>query len=198
MVALRQTLLNPSSCSEFTAFVAVKGDSLESNVHFWLEVQKFKVKMLHVLHNRPAEGQATRRQTRKIKKSQAWKIEIALFRRLTFFCPSVWQILKTLYNLYIHIHTYISFLKLGFFISVKKCWYLRLLKSGNRSWVAQEKCSYGILIISVRTWLPVEVKPERNRLLYLLWCKQKRFTVCNVHLAWWYILNCQKVASGKR
>lgn len=61
VVALRQTLLNPSSCSEFTAFVAVKGDSLESNVHFWLEVQKFKVKMLHVLHNRPAEGQATRR-----------------------------------------------------------------------------------------------------------------------------------------
>lgn len=45
VVALRQTLLNPSSCSEFTAFVAVKGDTLESNVHFWLEVQKFKVKM---------------------------------------------------------------------------------------------------------------------------------------------------------
>ena len=45
VVALRQTLLNPSSCGEFTAFVAVKGDTLESNVHFWLEVQKFKVKM---------------------------------------------------------------------------------------------------------------------------------------------------------
>lgn len=45
VVALRQTLLNPSSCSEFTAFVAVKGDTLESNVHFWLEVQKFKVKL---------------------------------------------------------------------------------------------------------------------------------------------------------
>ncbi|KAL9980558.1 hypothetical protein ACROYT_G009160 [Oculina patagonica] len=42
VVALRQTLLNPSSCSEFTAFVAMKGDTLESNVHFWLEVQKFK------------------------------------------------------------------------------------------------------------------------------------------------------------
>ena len=48
VVALRQTLLNPSSCSEFTAFVAVKGDTLESNVHFWLEVQKFKVKMPYV------------------------------------------------------------------------------------------------------------------------------------------------------
>ena len=60
VVALRQTLLNPSSCSEFTAFVAVKGDSLESNVHFWLEVQKFKVKMPHVPQNRPF-GQATRR-----------------------------------------------------------------------------------------------------------------------------------------
>ena len=43
VVALRQTLLNPSLCSEFTAFVAMKGDTLESNVQFWLEVQKFKV-----------------------------------------------------------------------------------------------------------------------------------------------------------
>lgn len=43
VVALRQTLLNPDSCSEFTAFAAMKGDTLESNVHFWLEVQKFKV-----------------------------------------------------------------------------------------------------------------------------------------------------------
>ena len=48
MVALRQTLLNPSSCSEFSAFVAVKGDTLESNVQFWLEVQKFKVRYMHV------------------------------------------------------------------------------------------------------------------------------------------------------
>ena len=44
VVALRQTLLNPSSCSEFSAFVAVKGDTLESNIQFWLEVQKFKVR----------------------------------------------------------------------------------------------------------------------------------------------------------
>jgi len=28
--------------------VAVKGDTLESNVHFWLEVQKFKVKIPYV------------------------------------------------------------------------------------------------------------------------------------------------------
>lgn len=42
VVALRQTLLNPDNCSEFTAYVAMKGDTLESNVHFWLEVQKFK------------------------------------------------------------------------------------------------------------------------------------------------------------
>ena len=47
-MALRQTLLNPSSCSEFSAFVAVKGDTLESNVQFWLEVQKFKVRYMHV------------------------------------------------------------------------------------------------------------------------------------------------------
>lgn len=45
VVALRQTLLNPSSCSEFTAFVSMKGDTLESNVQFWLEVQKFKVRL---------------------------------------------------------------------------------------------------------------------------------------------------------
>lgn len=42
VVALRQTLLNPSHAAEFTAFVAMKGDTLESNVQFWLEVQKFK------------------------------------------------------------------------------------------------------------------------------------------------------------
>lgn len=42
VVALRQTLLHPESCSEFIAYVAMKGDILESNIQFWLEVQKFK------------------------------------------------------------------------------------------------------------------------------------------------------------
>ena len=52
VVALRQTLLNPSLAAEFTAFVAMKGDTLESNVQFWLEVQKFKVRLAYVSRNR--------------------------------------------------------------------------------------------------------------------------------------------------
>lgn len=52
VVALRQTLLNPSLAAEFTAFVAMKGDTLESNVQFWLEVQKFKVRLAYVSSKR--------------------------------------------------------------------------------------------------------------------------------------------------
>ena len=52
VVALRQTLLNPSLAAEFTAFVAMKGDTLESNVQFWLEVQKFKVRLAYVCSKR--------------------------------------------------------------------------------------------------------------------------------------------------
>ncbi|XP_031550659.1 regulator of G-protein signaling 22-like [Actinia tenebrosa] len=42
VVALRTCLLNPQSCAEFRTFVALKGDTFENDVDFWLEVQKFK------------------------------------------------------------------------------------------------------------------------------------------------------------
>ncbi|XP_032220371.2 uncharacterized protein LOC5519668 isoform X2 [Nematostella vectensis] len=42
VVALRNQLLNPSLCSEFKTFVALKGETFENDVDFWLEVQKFK------------------------------------------------------------------------------------------------------------------------------------------------------------
>ena len=43
VVALRTCLLNPKTCAEFKTFVALKGDTFENDVDFWLEVQKFKV-----------------------------------------------------------------------------------------------------------------------------------------------------------
>uniref|UniRef100_A0A3B3DXG5 RGS domain-containing protein n=1 Tax=Oryzias melastigma TaxID=30732 RepID=A0A3B3DXG5_ORYME len=35
-------LLNPSSCQQFLNFVSLKGDFLENDVRFWLEVQRYK------------------------------------------------------------------------------------------------------------------------------------------------------------
>ncbi|XP_022090639.1 regulator of G-protein signaling 22-like [Acanthaster planci] len=42
IIAFRQALMNPVTCSHFRKFVSVKGDNLENDVLFWLEVQKFK------------------------------------------------------------------------------------------------------------------------------------------------------------
>ncbi|XP_024136939.1 regulator of G-protein signaling 22 isoform X2 [Oryzias melastigma] len=39
---IRQVLLNPSSCQQFLNFVSLKGDFLENDVRFWLEVQRYK------------------------------------------------------------------------------------------------------------------------------------------------------------
>jgi hypothetical protein len=44
IVALRQTLNNPESCLAFRKFVALKGDTYESDVLFWIEIQKYKVR----------------------------------------------------------------------------------------------------------------------------------------------------------
>ncbi|XP_061632361.1 regulator of G-protein signaling 22 [Phyllopteryx taeniolatus] len=38
----RQLLLNPASCLQFQHFVSLKGDFLENDVLFWLEVQRYK------------------------------------------------------------------------------------------------------------------------------------------------------------
>ena len=42
IVALRQTLSNPESCTTFRKFVALKGDTYENDVLFWIEIQKYK------------------------------------------------------------------------------------------------------------------------------------------------------------
>ncbi|XP_028406218.1 regulator of G-protein signaling 22-like [Dendronephthya gigantea] len=42
IVALRQTLNNPESCLAFRKFVALKGDTYENDVLFWIEIQKYK------------------------------------------------------------------------------------------------------------------------------------------------------------
>ncbi|RVE62189.1 hypothetical protein OJAV_G00154670 [Oryzias javanicus] len=39
---IRRVLLNPSSCQQFLHFVSLKGDFLENDVRFWLEVQRYK------------------------------------------------------------------------------------------------------------------------------------------------------------
>ncbi|KAM6936661.1 regulator of G-protein signaling 22 [Lycodopsis pacificus] len=38
----RQILLNPATCTQFQHFVSLKGDFLETDVLFWLEVQRYK------------------------------------------------------------------------------------------------------------------------------------------------------------
>lgn len=45
IVALRQTLNNPESCLAFRKFVALKGETYENDVLFWVEVQKYKVRV---------------------------------------------------------------------------------------------------------------------------------------------------------
>ena len=46
VVALRQSMLRADKSAEFRAYVATKGETLESDVLFWLEVQKYKVTCL--------------------------------------------------------------------------------------------------------------------------------------------------------
>lgn len=42
----RQVLLNPTTRQQFQHFVSLKGDLLENDVRFWVEVQKYKVKKI--------------------------------------------------------------------------------------------------------------------------------------------------------
>ncbi|XP_071807529.1 regulator of G-protein signaling 22-like isoform X2 [Asterias amurensis] len=42
IISFRQALMNPVTCGHFRKFVSIKGDNLENDVLFWLEVQKFK------------------------------------------------------------------------------------------------------------------------------------------------------------
>ena len=44
VLLFRQTLLHPDTCMQFQHFVSLKGDFLENDVLFWLEVQRYKVK----------------------------------------------------------------------------------------------------------------------------------------------------------
>ena len=45
ILALRRALLNPVTCHQFRRFVSLKGDFLENDVLFWLEVQRYKVRL---------------------------------------------------------------------------------------------------------------------------------------------------------
>uniref|UniRef100_A0AAZ3Q4W0 RGS domain-containing protein n=1 Tax=Oncorhynchus tshawytscha TaxID=74940 RepID=A0AAZ3Q4W0_ONCTS len=42
ILALRRALLNPVTCHQFGRFVSLKGDFLENDILFWLEVQRYK------------------------------------------------------------------------------------------------------------------------------------------------------------
>ncbi|KAJ8032832.1 Regulator of G-protein signaling 22 [Holothuria leucospilota] len=42
IIMFRQALSNPFTCQQFRKFVSIKGENLENDVLFWLEVQKFK------------------------------------------------------------------------------------------------------------------------------------------------------------
>ncbi|XP_055770709.1 regulator of G-protein signaling 22-like [Salvelinus fontinalis] len=42
ILALRRALLNPVTCHQFRRFVSLKGDFLENDIVFWLEVQRYK------------------------------------------------------------------------------------------------------------------------------------------------------------
>uniref|UniRef100_A0A8C7GDP8 RGS domain-containing protein n=1 Tax=Oncorhynchus kisutch TaxID=8019 RepID=A0A8C7GDP8_ONCKI len=42
ILALRRALLNPVTCHQFRRFVSLKGDFLENDILFWLEVQRYK------------------------------------------------------------------------------------------------------------------------------------------------------------
>ncbi|XP_029602827.1 regulator of G-protein signaling 22-like [Salmo trutta] len=42
ILALRKALLNPVTCHLFRSFVSLKGDFLENDILFWLEVQRYK------------------------------------------------------------------------------------------------------------------------------------------------------------
>lgn len=44
ILLFRRILLNPVTCVQFQHFVSLKGDFLENDVLFWLEVQRYKVK----------------------------------------------------------------------------------------------------------------------------------------------------------
>lgn len=47
ILLFRHILLNPGTRSRFQLFVSLKGDFLENDVLFWLEVQRYKVCSRH-------------------------------------------------------------------------------------------------------------------------------------------------------
>ena len=48
ILLFRRILLNPVTCTQFQHFVSLKGDFLENDVLFWLEVQRYKVKISRI------------------------------------------------------------------------------------------------------------------------------------------------------
>ncbi|KAK3091838.1 hypothetical protein FSP39_023074, partial [Pinctada imbricata] len=51
IIVFRKALLNPITALQFRRYVSIKGDSLENDVLFWLEVQRFKVRDLSCPHS---------------------------------------------------------------------------------------------------------------------------------------------------
>lgn len=43
IMTFRKALLNPITSLQFRRYISIKGDSLENDVLFWQEVQKYKV-----------------------------------------------------------------------------------------------------------------------------------------------------------
>ncbi|XP_044063073.1 regulator of G-protein signaling 22 isoform X2 [Siniperca chuatsi] len=61
ILLFRQILLNPVTCMQFQHFVSLKGDFLENDVLFWLEVQRYKIDIppeqaQHILEKRHELG----------------------------------------------------------------------------------------------------------------------------------------------
>ena len=45
ILTFRRALLNPSTSQNFRKYISAKGETLENDVLFWHEVQKYKVTM---------------------------------------------------------------------------------------------------------------------------------------------------------
>lgn len=45
ILTFRKALMNPVTSLQFRRYVSIKGDNLENDVLFWLEVQKYKVSL---------------------------------------------------------------------------------------------------------------------------------------------------------
>lgn len=50
VLALRRAVLNPVTCQHFRLFLSLRGELLENDLLFWLEVQRYKVREAFTLN----------------------------------------------------------------------------------------------------------------------------------------------------